>query len=192
MRRLLLLAALAGCQTAESADLVLTNGVIYTLDTANPRAEAIAIKGDRILAVGTASEIRAHRGSATRVVDLGGAAVFPGWADAHYHLSGVGEREMTLNLEGTDTKEAFLAKVKERVERTPAGEWVTGRGWIETFWTPAAFPSRQDLDAIAPNHPVILSRADGHAAVANSKALELAGVTRSTPAPTGGAINKLK
>jgi len=190
MRRLLLLAALAGCQTAESADLVLTNGVIYTLDTANPRAEAIAIKGDRILAVGTASEIRAHRGSATRVVDLGGAAVFPGWADAHYHLSGVGEREMTLNLEGTDTKEAFLAKVKERVERTPAGEWVTGRGWIETFWTPAAFPSRQDLDAIAPNHPVILSRADGHAAVANSKALELAGVTRSTPAPTGGAINK--
>ncbi len=190
MRRLLLIALLAGCRTTESADLVLTNGVVYTLDTAMPHAEAIAIKGDRILAVGSADDIRAYQGSATRVVDLAGAAVFPGWADAHYHLSGVGEREMTLNLEGTDTKEAFLTKVKERVDRTPAGEWVTGRGWIETFWTPAAFPSRQDLDRIAPDHPVILSRADGHAAVANSKALELAGVTRSTPAPTGGAINK--
>lgn len=190
MRRLLLLAVLAGCRTAEPADLVLTNGVVYTLDATTPRAEAVAIKGDRILAIGTAEAIRAHQGSATRVVDLGGAAVFPGWADAHYHLSGVGEREMTLNLEGTDTKDAFLAKVKERVDRTPAGEWVTGRGWIETFWKPAVFPSRQDLDAIAPNHPVILSRADGHAAVANSKALELAGVTRSTAAPAGGAINK--
>ncbi|MHB1328815.1 MAG: amidohydrolase family protein, partial [Gemmatimonadales bacterium] len=158
MRRLLLLALLAGCGTAESADLVLTNGVVYTLDSTTPRAEAVAIKGDRILAVGSADEIQAYQGSATRVVDLGGAAVFPGWADAHYHLSGVGDRELTLNLEGTDTKDAFLAKVKERVDRTPAGQWVTGRGWIETFWTPAAFPSRQDLDAIAPDHPVILSR----------------------------------
>jgi predicted amidohydrolase YtcJ len=140
--------------------------------------------------VGSNADAARHAGPRTRTVDLEGATVFPGWADAHYHLSGVGEREMVLNLEGTDTKAAFLARVKERVDRTPPGEWVTGRGWIETFWTPQAFPSRHDLDAIAPDHPVMLVRADGHASVVNTRALELAGVSKDTPAPEGGALNR--
>lgn len=181
---------LAACGRGPRADLLLTNGNVYTGVDSAPRAEAIAIRGGEILFVGSNADAGRFAGSATRTVDLGGATVFPGWADAHYHLSGVGEREMVLNLEGTSTKDAFLARVKERVDRTPAGQWVTGRGWIETFWTPPAFPSRHDLDAIAPNHPVMLVRADGHASVVNTRALELAGVTRDTPAPPGGALNK--
>jgi len=189
--RLLLSALLAaGCTASESADLVLKNGVVYTVDDQNPKAEAVAIRGSEILFVGSNAEAAKFEGSKTRVVDLAGATVLPGLADAHYHLSGVGQREMTLNLEGTTTKEAFLAKVAERVASTKAGEWVTGSGWIETFWVPQAFPSRQDLDRIAPNHPVALVRADGHALVANTRALELAGVTKATPAPPGGALNK--
>ncbi|MGE0442876.1 MAG: amidohydrolase [Gemmatimonadales bacterium] len=188
--RALGLLLLASACSRPAADLVLKNGNVHTLDAKTPTAQAIAIKGDSILFVGSDSEVAAYEGSNTRVVDLGGATVVPGLADAHYHLAGVGEREMTLNLEGTSTKDAFLARVKERVDRARPGEWVTGRGWIETFWTPPVFPTRQDLDRIAPNNPVILTRADGHASVVNTKALEAAGITRDTPAPDGGALNK--
>ncbi len=184
------LLAMAACAKAEPADLVLRNGTVYTADERAPKAEAIAIKGDQIVFVGTNEAVARYQGSGTRVEDLGGATVLPGLADAHYHLSGVGEREMTLNLEGTNTKAAFLAKVKERVDRAQPGEWVVGRGWIETFWTPQAFPSRQDLDPISPNNPVLLTRADGHASIVNTKALQIAGVTKATPAPSGGALNK--
>ncbi len=179
-----------GCASGEVSDLVFKNGVVHTLDAGTPKAQAIAIKGDRILFVGSDGDVAKFVGSATTVVDLKGATVVPGLADAHYHLSGVGERELTLNLEGTRTKEAFLAKVKERVATAKPGEWVTGRGWIETFWSPPVFPTRQDLDAIAPNNPVALERADGHASVANTKALALAGITKTTKAPDGGALNK--
>lgn len=184
------LLGLAACGTNEPADLVLRNGNVHTLDDQAPKAEAIAIRGDRIVFVGSNADASRYQGTSTRVEDLGGATVLPGLADAHYHLSGVGEREMTLNLEGTSTKEAFLAKVKERIDQARPGEWVVGRGWIETFWTPQAFPSRQDLDPISPNNPVLLTRADGHASIVNTKALEAAGVTRTTPAPSGGALNK--
>src|SRR5690606_22139004 len=128
-------------------------------------------------------------GAETRVVDLQGATVLPGLIDAHVHLARIGEREITLNLEGLNSLEDFLAAVKARVDQAAPGEWVTGRGWIETFWTPPAFPTRQDLDAIAPNNPVFLTRADGHASIANTAALRLAGITRATRAPAGGAIN---
>jgi predicted amidohydrolase YtcJ len=185
-----LLATLTACGSREPADLVLTGGIVHTLDSKTPAAEAIAIGGDRILFVGTSERARSYVGPNTRTIDLEGATVVPGLADAHYHLSGVGEREMTLNLEGTSTKEAFLAKVAERVRLAKPGDWVVGRGWIETFWTPAVFPTRQDLDAIAPNNPVILQRADGHASIVNSAALRVAGVTRATVAPAGGALNQ--
>jgi predicted amidohydrolase YtcJ len=112
--------------------------------------------------------------------------------DAHYHLMGVGMREVTLNLEGTTTLDQFLAKVKERVEKTSPGKWVTGRGWIETFWKPQVFPTRQDLDRISPNNPVVLTRADGHAAIANSAALKIASVDKTTQNPFGGEVLKDK
>ncbi|MEW6131149.1 MAG: amidohydrolase [Acidobacteriota bacterium] len=176
----------------DTADIVFKNGNIYTVNAKQPRAEAVAVKGDKIIFVGSSKDAKQYEGKTTRVVDLKGNTVVPGMTDSHYHLSGVGFREMNLNLEGTNTLEAFLAKVKERVDKTKAGEWVTGRGWIETFWKPQAFPTRSDLDKIAPNNPVYLTRADGHAGVANSMAIKLAGVDKATPNPFGGEIMKDK
>ena len=181
---------LMSCGSQEPADLVFTNAQVYTAEDNNPTAEAVAIKDGRFVYVGSQAEVSSWIGPETEVVDLSGATVLPGLVDAHMHLSGVGNRELTLNLEGLNSLESFLAKVKERVDQTAAGDWVTGRGWIETFWSPPVFPTRQDLDRIAPNNPVLLTRADGHASIANSMALKLAGVTRDTRAPAGGAINK--
>ena len=174
----------------EPADLVLRNARVYTANDKQPKAEAVAVKGDKIVFVGGNRDAARLVGPATKVVDLAGAAVFPGFTDAHMHLPALGEREMNLNLEGTNTLEEFLARVKARVDQAKPGQWVTGRGWIETFWKPPVFPTRQDLDRVSPNNPVVLTRADGHASVANSAALRLAGITRETRVPTGGAINK--
>lgn len=171
-----------------AADTVFTGGSVYTVNDRQPRAEAVGVKDGRIVFVGSNAGARIHIGKGTKIVDLKGATVVPGLTDSHYHLMGVGMREITLNLEGTTTLETFLAKVKERVDKTPAGRWVTGRGWIETFWKPQVFPTRQDLDKIAPNNPVILTRADGHAAIANSAALKIAGIDKSTANPFGGEV----
>jgi predicted amidohydrolase YtcJ len=174
------------------ADLVFKNGNIYTVNDARPKAEAVAIQADRIVFVGSNGEAQKYVGRNTRVIDLAGRTMLPGMTDAHHHLSGVGFREMTLNLEGVNNLEDFLAKVKERVVQKKPGEWVTGRGWIETFWTPPVFPTRWDLDKVAPDNPVFLDRADGHGAVANSAALKIAGVDKNTPSPFGGEISKDK
>ena len=179
-------------QRTESADIVFKNGNVYTANDKAAKAEAIAVKGDRIVFVGTNAAAQKFAGANTRVVDLKGNTVLPGFTDAHQHLSGVGFREMTLNLEGTTSLQDLLAKVKARVDQTKPGDWVTGRGWIETHWQPPAFPTRWDLDKVAPNNPVILGRADGHGAVANSAALKLAGVDKNTPNPFGGEISKDK
>jgi predicted amidohydrolase YtcJ len=174
------------------ADIVFKNGNIYTANDKAPQAEAIAVKADRIVFVGTNAAAQKYVGSNTRVVDLHGNTVLPGFTDSHQHLSGVGQREMTLNLEGTTSLDDLLAKVKARVDQAKSGEWVTGRGWIETHWTPPVFPTRWDLDKVAPNNPVILGRADGHGAVANSAALKIAGVDKNTPNPFGGEVSKDK
>ena len=171
-----------------SADLVFINGNVYTVDEKRPHAEAIAVKGDRIVYVGSNSDAKKFQDTNTRVVDLHGATVVPGMTDAHYHFIGVGQREMNLNLEGITNLEDFLAKVKQRVDQAKPGEWVTGRGWIETFWKPPVFPTRWDLDKISPNNPMILGRADGHGAVANSAALKIGAVTKDTKDPFGGQI----
>jgi len=176
----------------EAADIVFKNGNIYTVGERQPHAEALAVKAGRIIFVGSNADVKAYEGKGTRVIDLKGNTVVPGLTDSHYHLAGVGAREMNLNLEGTTTIEAFLARVKERIDRAKPGEWVTGRGWIETFWKPPVFPTRGDLDRISPNNPVVLTRADGHAVVANSAAIKIAGVTRDTPNPFGGEIMKDK
>ena len=176
--------------SAEPADIVFKNGNIYTVNERMPRAEAVAVKAGKITFVGSNKDAAAYEGTRTRVVDLKGSTVVPGLTDSHYHLSGVGAREMNLNLEGTTSLEAFLAKVKERVDRAKPGEWVTGRGWIETFWKPQAFPTRWDVDKISPNNPVYLTRADGHASIANSAALKVAGIDKNTPNPFGGEFLK--
>lgn len=178
--------------TTDTADLVLENGNIYTVSAGQPHAEAVAVKGDRIVFVGSNADVKKFAGRSTRVVDLHGATVVPGLTDAHHHLFGVGFREMTLNLEGVTSLADFLAKVKARVDQAKPGAWVTGRGWIETFWQPPVFPTRWDLDKIAPHNPVVLERADGHGAVANSTALKIAGIEKNTPNPFGGEISRDK
>jgi predicted amidohydrolase YtcJ len=177
-------------QRVEPSDLVLKNGNIYTVDERRLKAEAVAVKGDRIVFVGSNRDVQKYVGKSTRVIDLKGRTVVPGMTDSHQHLSGVGFREMTLNLEGVNSLEDFLAKVKARVEQAKSGEWVTGRGWIETFWKPPVFPTRAQLDQVAPNNPVILTRADGHASVVNSTGLKLSNVDKNTPNPFGGEISK--
>jgi predicted amidohydrolase YtcJ len=178
---------------AEPAQIVFVNGNIYTMNERQPRAEAIAVKGDRILFVGSNADAQKFHGApSSRRIDLGGKTVTPGFTDSHCHIFGIGERELTLNLEGTNTLEDFLAKVKERVAKTEKGKWITGRGWIETFWKPPQFPTRVDLDKIAPDNPVWLTRADGHAAIANSAALRIAMIDKETKNPFGGEILKDK
>jgi predicted amidohydrolase YtcJ len=190
---MMLALCIPGAQSsAETADIVFKNGNIYTVNDRQPRAQAIAVKSGKIIFVGSNADAAAYEGKATRVVDLRGRTVVPGLTDSHYHLSGVGAREMNLNLEGITSLQDFLAKVKERVDRAKPGEWVTGRGWIETFWKPPVFPTRWDLDKVSPDNPVLLTRADGHGSVANSAALKIAGVTKETPSPFGGEIMKDK
>ena len=190
---LLLLTIFTSPQRAQSpADVVFRNGNVYTANDRAPRAQAIAVKGDRIVFVGSNEAAQKFVGTNTRVVDLKGNTVLPGFTDSHQHLSGVGQREMTLNLEGTSSLDDLLAKLKARVDQAKPGEWVTGRGWIETHWQPPVFPTRWDLDKVSSNNPVILGRADGHGAVANSAALKLAGVDKNTPNPFGGEISKDK
>lgn len=189
---LLLLALLPAPQSVQPADIVFKNGNVYTAADTSPQAQAIAVKADRIVFVGSNADAQKYVGQNTRVVDLKGKTVLPGFTDSHQHLSGVGLREMTLNLEGTASLADFLAKVKARVAQAKPGEWVTGRGWIETHWKPPVFPTRWDLDKVAPNNPVILGRADGHGAVVNSAALQAAGIDKNTPNPFGGEISKDK
>jgi predicted amidohydrolase YtcJ len=176
----------------EVADVLFINGNIYTVNERQPHAEAVAVKGERIVFVGSNADAKKYQGKSTRVVDLQGRTVVPGMTDAHYHILGVGAREVTLNLEGTASLTDLLDKVRARVARTEPGKWVTGRGWIETFWQPPVFPTRADLDKISPDNPVFLTRADGHGAVANSLALKMAGITKETANPFGGEILKDK
>ncbi len=172
----------------QEADTIFINGIVYTVNPRQPRAEALAVKGDRIIYVGSNGGVKAFQGRRTRVVDLKGSAVYPGFTDSHCHLMGIGERETSLNLEGTKSLDEMLALVKERVAQAKPGEWVVGRGWIETFWKPPVFPTRQDLDRVAPDNPVFLDRADGHGAVVNTRALLLAKIDRNTANPFGGEI----
>ena len=178
--------AIPATTAAEPADVLFINGNIHTVNDRQPHAEAIAVREGKIIFVGSNAE--GSKLAASKVIDLHGNTVVPGLTDSHCHLSGVGEREMTLNLEGTSSLEDFLAKVKARVDLARPGEWVTGRGWVETYWKPQVFPTRWDLDKVSPSNPVYLTRADGHGAVANSVAIKLAQVKKETPDPFGGEI----
>ena len=177
-------------RAAEDVDLLLINGNIYTVSEKQAHAEAIAVQKDQIVFVGSNEE--AKKFHAATIVDLAGKTALPGLTDSHCHIFGIGERELSLNLEGTNTLENFLAKVKDRVAKTEKGKWITGRGWIETFWRPPRFPTRQELESVAADHPLFLTRADGHAAIANSAALKIAKIDKNTPNPFGGEILKDK
>jgi len=194
MKHFIVILFLTMCAYAQKqpATLLLKNANVYTVDDSKPHAEAVAVGGDTIVFVGSNADAAAYAGPNTRVLDLNGATVLPGLTDSHYHFLGVGARELEFNLEGTKGLDDFLAKIKARIAQHKPGDWIVGRGWIETFWKPPQFPTRWDLDKVAPNNPVMLNRADGHGAVVNSAALKLAGIDRNTPNPFGGEISKDK
>lgn len=182
---------LFGCgTTVPPAEVVIRNGTFYTANSERPKAEAIALSGGKIIFVGSNADVAPYAGANTKIIDLHGNTAVPGFTDSHYHLTGVGQRERTLNLESTKNTnlEDFLEKVRTVVAEKKPGEWVTGRGWIESEWPKPVFPTRWDLDKVSPNNPVFLTRADGHGAVANSAALKLAGIDRTTKNPEGGEI----
>ncbi len=178
----------AALLSARAETLVLTNARVYTANDSAPRAEAVVATDGKIIFVGSAADAKARTPAGARVIDLHGATVLPGFTDAHAHLAGVGFRELTFNLEGTTGIADLRAKLKARAATTAKGAWLVGRGWIESKWSPPAFPTCADLDAAAPDHPVVLGRSDGHALVANSLALQLAHLDRATPNPAGGEI----
>jgi predicted amidohydrolase YtcJ len=175
-------------QVTEPAELVLTGGSIHTMQPAAPQAEAVAIRGGRITAVGTAGEVRAFIGPGTRVIELKGRTVTPGLVDAHCHLYGLGIALETLSLRGQKSPEAIAKLVAAEAKTRPEGEWISGRGWDQNLFTPAQFPGHAPLDAAAPKHPVALERVDGHAVWANAAAMRAAGVSRATQDPPGGKI----
>ncbi len=184
-------ASLAACNRGrETADAVYFGGPIYTGLVSAPTVEAVAVKDGAILMAGRRAEIDALTGPQTDVVDLKGAAMFPGFVDSHAHLFGIGMRELTLNLEGVASIAELVEIVAANVVESNAGEVVYGRGWIETGWPEKRFPTRDDLDPISPDNAVLLVRADGHALVANSAALKAAEIDERTPDPTGGRIER--
>jgi predicted amidohydrolase YtcJ len=172
-----------------AADRVFTGGVIHTGVEAAPTAELVAVTGGRIVFTGSAADGAAYIGQATQTIDLGGAVMFPGFTDAHVHVLGVGERERNLNLETVASITELQAAVADAAEDETASV-ILGRGWIETHWPEARFPNAADLDAVEAVRPVVLVRADGHALVANSAAMEAVGTTAATLDPEGGAIRR--
>jgi predicted amidohydrolase YtcJ len=158
-------------------------GQFITLDPAHPRADAVAVAKGRIVALGSRAEMERLGANAKRI-ELRGVAL-PGFADAHVHLASLGQQLERLNLRGL-TKEQILAKVAEAARTTPSGGWIGGSGWDQGFFRPAVFPTASDLDAVSGEHPIVLSRIDGHSSWTNSKALALAGISASTPDPPGG------
>ena len=169
-----------------SVDLALYNGKLYTMDERRSRATAIAIRDNRILAVGDDVTIRNLLSVGGKAIDLRGRCVIPGLVDAHLHFEWLSLGLKGVNAETPALGEA-LQRVKERAGQTPVGTWIRGHGWNQTVWG-GAFPTRIDLDRVAPEHPVYLSAKSGHAAWVNSLALKLAGVTSATPNPPGGEI----
>jgi len=176
---------------ATPADLVLTGGRIFTGDVKHPWASALAIRGESISAVAESDAgLKSFIGPKTRVVDLHGKFAMPGFNDAHVHLAGAGQEMLEVKLEGAASLPEFQQLIRGRLKDFKPGEWMVGRGWDHTLWPEKKFPTRQDLDAISTDHPMFFGRVDGHVAIANSRALAIAGITRTTPDPPGGHIER--
>lgn len=175
---------------AESATLLLVNGNIYTGDPAHPRADAIAIRGEKIIAVGAGAELRKLRNAKTEIIDLAGRFAMPGFNDAHVHLGSAGQGKLEVQLNGARSIEEMQQRIRARVAQTKPGEWIVGQGWDHTLWPDKKFPTRRELDAVSKDRPMIFGHVSGHVAVANSRALELAGIAKETPNPSGGEIER--
>ncbi|MBN1938442.1 MAG: amidohydrolase [Candidatus Aminicenantes bacterium] len=192
-------AVLAGTACApkpEPATFVLTNGKFVTMDPAVPEAQALAARGDKIVAVGTAKEIARYIGPETEVIDLEGKLATPGWIDSHLHFMSVGQSKLSLDLTKVKNWDEIVAMVAEAVKSTEPGIPITGRGWHQEKWDKVpepnvnGMPVHNALSAVSPDNPVILTHASGHSSLANAKAMELSKITAKTPDPAGGEIIK--
>ena len=172
------------------ADFVLVNGRVLTMNASHPRAEAIAIKKDRIVKVGTNEEITRCIGKNTKVICLEGKTVVPGLIDTHVHVVDFGRVLAWIDLKGVKSIKEMKNRIRERVERTPKGKWILGHGWDQASYTEKRYPNALDLDEASPDNPVVLYHQRGRMCVVNSKALELAGVTKEKSAPSSGKIDK--
>ena len=201
MRRTLLLLTLLAATTAARgtaqapavapADLVVTASRIYTVDPSRPLVQAIAIRGDRIVYAGPRLGARAITGPSTRVLDFPGRTIVPGLADAHGHLLELGFSLRVVDLTGTKSYDEVIARVVARAKTTAPGAWIQGHGWDQNRWGDTRFPTQEALSRAIPDHPVVLERVDGHALLANARAMAAAGITRATKDPAGGRIVRL-
>jgi len=195
-RVLVLLMALGlatGCKTAAEGnmvDLVLVNGKVWTGDPARPWAEAVAVRDGKIFAVGTAAELRALSPSGTKLVELGGALVLPGFIDSHTHFLAGGFALKSIQLREAKSREDFVARIAAKAREAGPGRWILNGDWDHQQFTPVELPRKDWIDTVTPGNPVCVNRLDGHMVLANSLALKLAGVTRNTPVPPGGEIVK--
>jgi predicted amidohydrolase YtcJ len=210
----LTMASLSSAQKQQHADLVFINGDIYTgmgpqelpqlfreprgvndqmlaLKALQPnRVQAIAVTGDKIVAIGSSEEIQKFKGPKTQVVDLGGHFVMPGFNDAHVHLGSGGFEKLNVDLVGSKSLDDMKQRIAARVKTAGPGEWIQGRGWDHTLWAEQKTPVRSDIDSVTGDHPAIFNRVDGHIAIANTAALKAAGITAQTPDPHGGKIDR--
>ena len=175
-------------QSSPAADLIITNAKIWTVDRSLPVAQAVAVLGDRIVAVGSNADVDAWRAPQTHVIDAGGKLLLPGFNDAHVHFVSGGRQLDSIQLNDATSSQEFARRIGERAKVTPKGEWIVGGNWDETKWSPSNMPTKELIDALTPDTPVFVSRYDGHMGLANSLALRLAGITAKTPDPPGGAI----
>ncbi|MBX5479923.1 MAG: amidohydrolase [Pyrinomonas methylaliphatogenes] len=194
MQRLLLFfvlfAAFVGKVEAQmvTADLVIINAHVRTMDEGRPEAEAVAVIGNRIVAVGSTAEVKRLVGPNTRVIDAGGRLVLPGFNDAHVHFISGGFQLANIDLRDAATPQEFAERIRRFSEKLPKGRWITGGDWDHERWPGAPLPTKELIDPFTPDRPVFVSRLDGHMALANSYVLKLAGITRATPDPPGGQI----
>src|SRR6202790_1131749 len=175
-------------QSKPTADLIITNAKVWTVDKAHPTAQSVAVLGDRIVAVGSNADVEVLRGPAIIVIDAGGKLLLPGFNDAHVHFVDGGLQLDSVQLNDATSTDEFVRRVRERAQKTPKGEWIQGGDWDETKWKPPNLPTKELIDPVTPDNPVFLGRYDGHGALANSAALRLAGITAQTPNPPGGVI----
>ena len=194
MRRLvpfaLALAVPLAAQSVRTADLIVINARIYTVDDSRPVVSALAVRDGRIAFAGSVREAMALRGAGTRVLDLKGRTIIPGMMDAHAHLLALGKSLQTVNLVGTKSYEEVIARVVERTKGVVPGIWITGRGWDQNQWGDTRFPTHEALSRALPNNPVYLERVDGHAQLANAAAMAAAGIMAVTKDPSGGRLER--
>src|SRR5215831_2621389 len=182
------LSASAVAQGKSAADLIITNAKIWTVDKTRPQAESLAVLRDRIVAVGSSTEVDAWHGPHTKVIDAQGKLLLPGFNDSHVHFVDGGDHLQQVQLKDAASPQEFAHRIEERAKNTPKGEWITGGDWDEQKWSPANLPTKELVDPVTPDTPVWVNRYDGHESLANSVTLRLANITSKTADPPGGEI----